>query len=603
MSERGRVGSFSTSRFRGSVRENGASPETPDLAATATSAKPALAGRGTCQQLLSEGRSAAASVVRRQTLFHELRGVRSQTEWARRAQQQGGMRAIINIGAPDWEGTKDGLRELWRAFQVEALTPPDAYQLIMERRMGLPEEMRASAPQETGPALWTEEDWLELGHVVPIQPQLPVIGSPASFENALLCLRAGVDTLGNFCEFTWRWPYWDDEVAQLSAIVRALGAVAALRSEGVVVDSYLEDGFAGEFDDYGSVVGWSLLERYLVDDLCGAAYSPSFGGLTTATFTRIAVFQAIQLAAGGRGMSSFVHGDTVGYSTSEPRNRALFTHDALLTAAANRHYGWPSALLPVPLTEFERVPAISEIVEVHETLRALEPLAVDLADRVDWEPTDADARAVAASGGRWFRRLMANLEATGVRVDDALAIMLALRRLGRAAVEQVGLGDEKDRFPTDLANMAKDRSTDALQAVGDARAGRIDGLSVAVVSTDVHVYAKQVLKDVMEDRGAQVVDCGVSADPERLVEMARERDCAAIVVTTHNGWALNFGQRLMDAIGEDAGLRVVMGGYLNESIAGAPVPQDVSHELRGLGIETTSDLVRLVELLRELERE
>ena len=260
-----------------------------------------------------------------------------------------------------WEATKEGLRQLWRAFETEALPPPDAYMLLLERRMGLPEHLRRDAPQETGPALWNECDWLELGQVVPIQPQAPVIGSPASLENTLLCLRAGVDMIGNFSEFTWRWPYWDNEVAQLAAIVRAVGAAAALRGSGVVVDSYLEDGFAGEFGDYVSVVGWALLERYLVDDLCGASYSASFGGLTSDTFTRVAVFEAIHLACGRRGARSWYHGDTVGYTNSAPRNIALFAHDALVSAAAHLHYRWGSALLPVPLTERNRVPAVEEI--------------------------------------------------------------------------------------------------------------------------------------------------------------------------------------------------------------------------------------------------
>ena len=64
--------------------------------------------------------------------------------------------------------------------------------------MGLPKDMRAEAPQETGPVLWTEQDWWELAHTVPIQPEAAdnMIGGPGSVENAIDALQVGITHIG-----------------------------------------------------------------------------------------------------------------------------------------------------------------------------------------------------------------------------------------------------------------------------------------------------------------------------------------------------------------------------------------------------------------------
>ena len=198
--------------------------------------------------------------------------------------------------------------------------------------------------------------------------------------------------------------------------------------------------------------------------------------------------------------------------------------------------------------------------------------------------------------------MLQHLRAAGINVDDALAVMLAVRRLGRATIEEVGLAEEDRRNPTDLARIGNDSRVAALDALRNAGIERTQGMTVALVSTDIHVFAKQTLEAVLEDWGARVIDCGVSADPEQVVANARNHNCRAIVVTTHNGWALNFGRRLMAAIDDHRALPVVMGGVLNEDAPGSPVPCDVSKPLRELGVHTTNDMVELIRLLSEWER-
>lgn len=556
------------------------------------------------REVLAEGKAAGRAVKRRRTAFHRLHGVASQHDWALDRRAAGRSRFMVNIGMPDWTLTKAALREIWFRFEEAGLTPPDSYDLILERRMGLPAEMRESAPQETGPALWTESDWIELGQTVPIQPQAPLIGSPASFENTLLGLAAGLDTMGNFSNFVNRYPYWDDEVEQIASVVRALGAVAAHRRSGVVADSYLEDGHSGVFADFRSIVGWAMLERHLVDGLCGAAYTPAFGGLTSDPFLRAAVFRALELTGPADALlDTYYHGDTVGHGESMDGNLALFVNDATVSLAADARFGWGASYLPTPLTERERVPGTADILEVHRLVRAMEPRARALAAHFDWRGTENLAEDVAHGARAWLGRVKEYLAGIGIDLGNPIELMLATRRMGAFELERIGLGSEGTYdHPTELTRMTLETRDREIARVAQSGAARLDGIAVAVASTDVHHFAKLVIEGVLEERGARILDGGLAVDPETLLDRALEAGCTAVVATTHNGWALNFGDRLAAArrrLGAE-GIALVMGGVLNEDTgkgSNSELPRDVTADLKARGIVTTNDMLELVTVL------
>ena len=143
----------------------------------------------------------------------------------------------MNIGLATWADTREALENIYEDALSRGVRPPDRFNLIAERRMGLPKDMRADAPPETGPALWTEQDWWELTHTVPIQPEAAdnMIGGPGSVDNALDALRVGITYIGVLSQYSWRWPYWDDEITQLQAVLTAAGVLAAFQDEGVVL--------------------------------------------------------------------------------------------------------------------------------------------------------------------------------------------------------------------------------------------------------------------------------------------------------------------------------------------------------------------------------
>ena len=122
-----------------------------------------------------------------------------------------------------------------------------------------------------------------------------------------------------------------------------------------------------------------------------------------------------------------------------------------------------------------------------------------------------------------------------------------------------------------------------------------------VTSTDVHEFAFFLLTSTLAAAGTEVIDFGVNRDPEDIVKAVIETDADAVVISTHNGVARNFGQLLMSELGAAAAgqVPVFMGGVLNEDVEGSDVPRDVSADLNATGIQTPGTIDRLVDALIE----
>ncbi|HWT90464.1 MAG TPA: cobalamin-dependent protein, partial [Solirubrobacterales bacterium] len=188
---------------------------------------------------------------------------------------------------------------------------------------------------------------------------------------------------------------------------------------------------------------------------------------------------------------------------------------------------------------------------------------------------------------------------------------LVLKRLGSTRCEELfGAGEPDPEFPrgrrpvleTDLVRNTmeeRERLLEQLRARGEVEA--IRGMKVLVTSTDVHEFAEFLLTSSLGAAGAEVIDFGINRDPEDIVKAVIETDCDAVVITTHNGVARSFGQRLMKELGGtgSAGVPVFMGGVLNEDVDGSEIPIDVSADLNATGIATPGTIDRLIDALAE----
>jgi methylmalonyl-CoA mutase cobalamin-binding subunit len=563
------------------------------------------------REAVAEGKALGPTIERMTSLYCKEKGVGSEREWREKARANGISCTCMNIGLATWDDTRDALGYIYEDALSRGVRPPDRFNLIAERRMGLPADIRASAPQETGPVLWDEQDWLEMTQTVPIQPEAAdnTIGGPGSVENVVNAVKVGITTIGVLSQYSWRWPYWEDEITQLMRTLKAAGVLASLRSEGFVFDSYLEDGYPGVFHDYASYVGWAMLERYISEELIGAAYSSSWGGLTQNPVIKSAVTLALWEVNPDRVPMSYVQGDTIGYSLDLDSNMAVLVNDLMMTKMTDRRYKLGGAPIATPVTEVERIPTWQEVSAVQTASRKCEDYIDMLEPFVDWGKVEAMRDSLVAGGKVFFNNAMTAMKEMGVDTQDPGAVLLLLKRLGAATCEELfGAGEPDDSYlrgktpilGTDLVRQTmekRDRLLDTLRERGPD--DRLKRKKIVVASTDVHEFAKFLLTSTFESVGCEVIDCGINRDPEDIVKVALETAADAVVITTHNGVARSFGTKLVDEMRSAAvAAPVYMGGVLNEDIEGSEVPIDVRGDLKKLGIETPDSIDVMLESIK-----
>ena len=563
---------------------------------------------------VAEGKALAGSIEREPSLYLQEKGVGSEREWRERAREQGISCTCMNIGLATWAETRDALQRIHEDALSRGVQPPDRFNLIAERRMGLPKDLRASAPQETGPVLWSDQDWWELTHTVPIQPEAAdnMIGGPGSVDNVVSALSVGITYVGVLSQYSWRWPYWDDEVAQLMAVLKAAGVLAAFRSEGVVFDSYLEDGYPGVFHDYANYVGWAMLERHISEELIGAAYSCSWGGLTQNPVIKSAVTLALDAVNRDRVPAGFLQGDTIGNSRDFDANMAVLCNDLLFSKLTDRRYKLGGAPLAVPVTEAERIPSWDEIATVQTISRKMEEYLPSVEPAIDWRMIEQLRDQLVEGGRHFFATALTTLAEMGIDTNDPAQLLVALKRLGAPMCEELfGFGEPDDSYlrgrqpvlETDLVRKTMEQRTHLLEKLeGQGRRDMLRGRSVVIASTDVHEFAKFLLTSTIDAVGGRVIDCGINRDPEDIVKVVVETNPSAVVVTTHNGVARSYAEKLVEELrsarmGE---VPVFMGGVLNEDIDGSDIPVDVRADLARLGVKTPDSIDLLID---EIERE
>jgi len=436
-----------------------------------------------------------------------------------------------------------------------------------------------------------------------------MMGLPGALENTKSAIAAGATAIGNLGQyFTFRLPYWDDDVATTEATVIALGLLAAQETE-ILVHSNLDDGFAGLFADASSALGMVLLEKYIVEDLIGASVSHCYGHHFTAPRLRLAFHRALGEVSATPG--TMIYGSTVSYQSTAAGNFASLASYLQADIWALNRQGTGHAVNPVPVTENERIPDVDEIIDAQIFAGRLAEHALLSAELIDLAIVD-DLAAKLVGGGRAFAsNVIKGLPDLGVDVTDAAQVMLALRRIGPKRLERsfgAGAPDPEEwsgrrtivrsEWLSELEDKA-DRWVAAIEPeVRSAIAAR--HLGVCVGTSDVHEHGKTLVEKALDGLGVEVIDGGVSSDPETLVSRAAEAGADVIAISTYNGVALRYTREVLDRLAV-AGLAipVCVGGRLNQipedSNSGLPV--DVTDEIRALGAEPCASLDALASML------
>ena len=184
----------------------------------------------------------------------------------------------------------------------------------------------------------------------------------------------------------------------------------------------------------------------------------------------------------------------------------------------------------------------------------------------------------------------------GVDVRNPLQLLFVLKGLGPVAFERrfgagqldEAAGRRKPLAPTDMCarSLALIDEHAALFG-GDKMRALLGKRKLLLASTDVHQHAIFVLEALLRQSGADVVNLGPEQNAIDVARAAAAPGIEAILLSTHNGMALEYAEQLqaeLDRRGLD--VPVLMGGVLNQKVADLPLPVDVTGELRQLGIHT-----------------
>ncbi len=562
-----------------------------------------------CRQLRQQARRLAREVTPGRSAFLQAHGFDSELDYKRDSMRAGRIMYHAHLGLNDIQATGRALRDIHHALDEQGFRL-DRAGFAIDRRMGLPAALRDTAAAETGPMLASRPDWDLLAQSAPVQPHLGdfMIGQPASVANTLQALRIGCTTIGNLSQFfTFEAPGWDDTAGTAAQTFEAIAILAEKRARGVMLHSYLEDGYGGLFRHCATVAAWAMLERYLVEELIGARLAHCIGGLTRDPVKRAGWVIALNRIHRGEHVGSMIYGDTISFGQRFEQNRALTAEYLLWDILIQLHAPSGHAVLPLPVTEAIRIPSADEIIEAQLFGRRVEASARRMYPHIDFSAADTFAERVCRDGETIFRNALDGLGDFGADTRNPVQLLLVLKKLGAQGFEQAfASGLEGDpAFLTDMYGMTQ-------QVIADHRAlfaepglrQRIEGKTFIVASSDVHEHAAGALAQLLSENGAGVIYLGAENDPLDLRDALASQPADALLLSTHNGMALDYARQLRELL-DAAGitLPVIIGGVLNQKVAERTLPVPVVEELKALGMRPAESLPAMPGLLSGPENE
>jgi len=553
---------------------------------------------------LARGRALAKTCRVGANPFLAKHGVSCELEFKRRSIAESRLTFHAQIGYRRLDDSRRAYAEIHDRL-AKARWAPDRYGICLDWSMGYPKAERRGRPRGTGLILDRPEEFAALTAMAPVAPHFGdfVLGMPGAVENTSAAIMAGATTIGNLSQyFTFRLPDWPDDVATTLATVEALGLMSA-QPVPMLVHSNLDDGYAAWFEDMASALGFAMVERRLCEDLVGLPLGHCFGHTYSDPVKRLA-FQ-IAFAEANPTPGTMLYGNTTIYGAEPAANYgALASYIAVdVMALKRRHSG--HAVTPIPVTEAQRIPSIDEVVDVHRAAGNVAERMTALAPLFHADEAESLAASLFSRGAKFRNRIFEALSDGGIDLGDPAETMLALRRIGPAQLER-WYGEP----PNHGAPKITSPFVDEIETLADtalalihpaARAAVIERRpKVMIATTDVHFYGKRLLETVFGQLGIPTLDGGVSVEPDLLADRVAASGADAIAVSTYNGVALSFVQRLKGALAQRRlETPIFVGGRLNEILedTASSLPVEVTNEIRQSGVTPCRGVEDLVHAL------
>ncbi len=547
-------------------------------------------------RVFREGCALAREITLGRTLFMETMGVDSEEEFKRCSIKENRIMYHAHIGLNSWNATVDALKYIYNTGKSSDIEI-DRAGICLDRRMGLPPAYRSKAPAETGPVLEKPEDWQQVGQAAPVQPHMGdfIIGFPAGTENTVNALKAGVTTIGNLSQFfAHQAPMWDNHVLTAVETVKAIGVLSAFRSKGVMLHSYLEDGYGALFSDCATIAGWALLERYIVEGLLKTKLSHCIGGLTTDPVKRAGWIFAFKEIHDNDCIGSMIYGDTISFTGDFNVNRAITGEYLMWDIMAQLVCPTGHAVLPLPVTESCRIPSAEEILEAQVFGRQVEKTARRLYPYVDFSEAKNFAHKIVSAGKTVYQNALDGLKSAGVDIKDPLELIYVLKQIGPAVFEKMFGAGKLDRnsihgrLPVCLTDIFKASDSclktyrPLLSNIKQNNIFKVKKLLLA--STDVHEHAIIIINQLLKEMGMETIYLGAEKSPGQVANAAAEKNVDSILISTHNGMARDYADRLKKNLADlKVNVPVIIGGVLNQKVTHQELPVNVVDDLKKLG--------------------
>jgi len=573
-------------------------------------------GRKILEEGISIGRDLEAGVSK----FCVERGVKSESEWKQKQAEKGNIQWNVEMGLSTAGEQAEALEYLWDWGEESGIVI-DRCLSISNMVNGVPLELREKVPKGTSFELRDPEDWATISQAAPIAVFFADhhIGSPNSVYNTVNAVKAGANTVGALSQYTWTYPYCDDDVAQIVETVKALGILATKKDDGIMHESSIGDGMSGQLMDRASEIGYMLLEQYVVEELCGADYCAGLGYLMSDIPSKMATWLALHdcLKANHRGKDhnhvSFIQGNTLEPTEAINTNYALTVSEFIPFAVLERLNKTGIAYMADPAAECVRVPTLEEIIEVFTVcdVALRKSREYEQASMFDFSEVERMRKTLANAGTQFFQNILRGLSELKVDIRDPLQVLLAVRRLGANRLETDYHPGERDAslprgivpdIPVDLIKKPMKEKDELLKAIHAEGLGeRLRGVRILVASGDSHEYGTFVLMAILNSLGAHVINGGIELVPEKALEILNREKTPYLAISIHNGQGLDWGERFIDlARSNRSDTKVFMGGRLNTILEGDTEPSDISEKLRAIGIIPCQEIATMVSELESL---
>lgn len=551
--------------------------------------------------LVREGFEMAKDIPWNKSRFLKEYGYESHLEYRKKNLAEGKQTYQLLMGLSTLEEELDGIKKIDEfakrtGFEVRSM------QSIPSQLVGLPPEYWEGAPKPTSYMMEKEEDWLAHTEAAPVDIcwQDWHMASPNNLAQTKYALKAGTSRLGCFSTFIWEYPGYHEEVKRFSDMMRTMGILAYYKDQGMDCITYPEDGIPGYFMDVVSYVGYEMIEHYIIEDLCGARMSFSYGGLLSEILPRMAFALALEKMYGTEEhpFVTYYNGSTnEQWDHDIEANYGIGASEMLIQSIINLKYNMPVVINPVSVTEALRVPTLEELFNIVKCGIGVERKALEWLEIIDFSKFEILRDFLIEEGTKFYNNAMEGFKEAGINVDDPLEMILVLKHFDPVKFEQIfhpsqqKFGYFKPYVPTVLGKQTMDKLD---EIVADLKKkgyqNTVKGKKIVVVSADGHSYGLTLIDNVWRQMNADVINGGTNMEPAFVLDLADEEDADVICVSVHCGQSLDYARQVLHTA-QQRGRKynIVMGGMLNAMLPGYTEPQDVTDMIKELGILATND--------------